>query len=280
MGAQILLVEDNPTSRDLLTYLLVAFGHDVVAAGSGEAALDRLSEMRPDLIICDLDLPGIKGYEIVHRLRIDPALATIPVVAVTAMAMVGEREKVLAAGFDGYLSKPIDPETFCGQLDRFMPAAQASMARGRTTLAPATSRAAYAPPAVTLLILDSIGRNGAMIRGLLAGMGFRLLSAADAPTALRLARSELPDLIVTDAPTNPALGCDLLRAARADLALTRTPFAYLTDCVRGAIEDAPADELGAVIISRGLPPSELRRQILACLPAALRPLETPLSKAS
>jgi two-component system cell cycle response regulator len=271
MGAHILLVEDNPASRDLLTYLLIAFGHDVCAVGSGEAAFDRLSQRRPDLMICDLDLPGVKGYEVVRRLKLDLSLASMPVVAVTAMAMVGEREKVLAAGFDGYMSKPIDPETFCEHLDRFMPAAHRSAGPGRQ---------AQTSAAVTLLIFDSLGRNGAMMRGLLAGMGFRLLSAADAPGALRLARNELPDLIVADAPTGRTQGCELLRAARADLALMRTPFAYLTDSLSDAIDEVTAEELGAVVISRNLPPSELRRQVLGCLPAALRPIEPSTFKAS
>jgi two-component system cell cycle response regulator len=280
MGARILLVEDNPTSRDLLTYLLTAFGHDVVSVGTGEAAFDILSEGRPDLILCDLDLPGVKGYDVVRSLKVDPVLAIIPVVAVTAMAMVGEREKVLSAGFDGYLSKPIDPETFCEHLDRFMPAEHRSTAPQRQNPASAIKPRSSAPPPVTLLIFDSLGRNGAMMRGLLAGMGFRLLSAADAQGALRLARNELPDLIVADAPTALTHGCDLLRAARADLALMRTPFAYLTDAQADSLDDMTADALGAVIIARDLPPHELRRQVLACLPLALRPIEPSTFKAA
>ncbi len=273
MGAHILLVEDNPTNRDLITYLLTAFGHNVSVAASGEAGLDMLSAGRPDLIICDLNLPGISGYEVVRRVKLDPALSAIAIVAVTAMAMVGEREKVLAAGFDGYLSKPIDPETFSQQLDRFMPAELRSIPPA-SLRKPATPRpASRPPPAVTMLILDSLGQNGAFMRGLLAGMGFNLLSASDVPGALSLARSELPDLIVTDAPIAPEHFCDFLRAARADVALLRTPFIYLASSAADESNDTKTSAFGVTIISRAIAPNELRKQILACLPAPIRPIE-------
>jgi two-component system cell cycle response regulator len=273
MGAHILLVEDNPTNRDLITYLLTAFGHDVSATASGEAALNFLSRKRPDLIICDLDLPGISGYEVVRQLKLDRVLSAITIVAVTAMAMVGERAKVLAAGFDGYLSKPIDPETFSQQLDRFMPAELRSTPPAAITQSDGARPASRPAAAVTLLILDSLGQNGAIIRGLLAGMGFHLLSASDVQGALKLARSELPDLIVSDAPIAPMVGCDLLRAARADVALLRTPFIYLTASTADSMSDAAAAALGVTRVSRALPPNALRKQILACLPAPIRPID-------
>jgi two-component system cell cycle response regulator len=266
MGAHVLLVEDNPTNRELIAYLLTAFGHQVTAVSSGEAAMEIAGEKVPDLIICDLDLPGMSGYEVVRRLKLDPAIRAIPIVAVTAMAMVGDREKVLAAGFDGYLSKPIDPELFSEQLDRYLPLALRSTA-------PARRSASRAPAPVTVLILDNLGRNGAMIRRLLGGMGFRLLSADDVPGAVGLARNELPDLIVTDAPMAPGYGYDLLRAIRADVALQRTPLAFITESAPGAPEQATAGGWGVTIVSRDVAPPELRRQILACLHAPPRPIE-------
>ena len=273
MGAHVFLVEDNPTNRDLVVYLLSAFGHDVFAVASGEAALDIVHEKHPDLIVCDLHLPGISGYEVLRRLKLDPVVGAIPVVAVTAMAMVGEREKVLAAGFHGYLSKPIDPETFSQQLDRYMPRDLQSTPPPTPVEANSTRSRSGAPTAVTVLILDGFGRNGGMIRRLLGGMGFRLLSAGDVPGALDLARHELPDLIVTDAPMALAPGCDLLVAVRADQALQRTPFAFITASSFDAPGEATAAGLGVAIISDHVAPPELRKQILACLPARLRPIE-------
>lgn len=109
--ARILIIEDNPTNLQLMVYLLQAFGHTPLAAPDGETGLLRAAEW-PDLILCDVQLPGIDGFEVARRLKSDPALHAIPLVAVTALAMVGDRDRVLGAGFDGYLTKPIEPETF------------------------------------------------------------------------------------------------------------------------------------------------------------------------
>ncbi len=113
---KVLVVEDNPESMDLLLYLLGAFGYTTFAAKDGESGLDAADAIRPDLIICDIHLPGIDGFTVVTRLKANPQLQETPVVAVTALAMVGDRDRVLAGGFDGYISKPIDPETFADQV--------------------------------------------------------------------------------------------------------------------------------------------------------------------
>ena len=85
----------------------------------------------PDLIICDVQLPDIDGFEVARRLKRDPELRPIPLVAVTALAMVGDRDRVLAAGFDGYLAKPIDPEMFARQIEDFLPLANDPRRRPR-----------------------------------------------------------------------------------------------------------------------------------------------------
>jgi CheY-like chemotaxis protein len=109
---------------ELMTYLVQAFGHTFTTAETGELGLEAARRDKPDLIICDIQLPGIDGCEVARRLKADPALAAIPLVAVTSLAMVGDREKVLAAGFNGYLSKPIEPETFVKTIEDFLPPAQ------------------------------------------------------------------------------------------------------------------------------------------------------------
>ncbi len=118
--ARILVIEDNPTNLELISYLLKAFGHETLAATDGEKGLEVVRREMPDLIICDIQLPNMNGYEVARRLKADPALRAIPLVAVTAMAMVGDRDRVLAAGFDGYIPKPIAPETFVGQVEAFL----------------------------------------------------------------------------------------------------------------------------------------------------------------
>jgi CheY-like chemotaxis protein len=121
MGARILVIEDNPTNLELMTYLLRAFGHEPLTAGDGEAGVDAALRERPDLVLCDLEMPRLDGYGVVRRLKADPALRHIPVVAVTASAMVGDRDRVIATGFDGYISKPITPETFVAEVEAFLP---------------------------------------------------------------------------------------------------------------------------------------------------------------
>ena len=120
-AARILLIEDNHDNRELMSYLLTAFGHTVFVAESGSAGLELARRVLPDLIVCDVQLPDIDGFEIASRLREEPLMRTIPLIAVTALAMLGDRERILAAGIDGYLAKPIDPEAFVGQIESFFP---------------------------------------------------------------------------------------------------------------------------------------------------------------
>jgi CheY-like chemotaxis protein len=118
--ARILVIEDNPANLDLMVYLLDAFGHTPLAATDGEVGIALIQNEKPHLIICDIQLPKLSGYEVVQWLKQEPALRDIPILAVTAYAMVGDRDKVLAAGFDGYLTKPIQPETFVPQVESFL----------------------------------------------------------------------------------------------------------------------------------------------------------------
>jgi two-component system cell cycle response regulator DivK len=119
-GDQILLVEDNERNMKLLRDLLQAVGHATLEATSGAQALMLAVEQRPALILMDLRLPDIDGPSVVRRLRRDERTAAIPVVAVTAQAMTGEREWLLAAGFDDYLSKPVDLDALLAIVERHL----------------------------------------------------------------------------------------------------------------------------------------------------------------
>jgi CheY-like chemotaxis protein len=119
--ARILIVEDNPANLELAQYLLEHSGHRVLEAKDGQAGVDTARQERPDLIICDLQMPVLDGYGVLAQLKGDAACAGIPIVAVTAFSMTGDERKVRMAGFDGYLSKPIDPEAFVAQIEAFLP---------------------------------------------------------------------------------------------------------------------------------------------------------------
>jgi two-component system, cell cycle response regulator DivK len=122
MTARILIAEDHPASLELMRYLLEASGYSVLIAADGAAALEIARREPPDLVICDLQMPHIDGYEVLRQMRKSPALKQIPIIAVTAFSMVGDREMVLAAGFNDYHSKPIEPEVFVGQMEQHLPA--------------------------------------------------------------------------------------------------------------------------------------------------------------
>ena len=119
--ARILAIEDEPTNLWLVTYLLTQAGHDVEGCRDGRAALAAVRVRPPDLVVCDIELPQLTGYEFARELRADPAFRALPLLAVTALAMRGDREQVLAAGFTDYIAKPIDPQTFVAQVEAYLP---------------------------------------------------------------------------------------------------------------------------------------------------------------
>ena len=120
MSARVLVIEDNASSLELMIYLLKSFGHMPFRARDGEEGIQVARSERPDLILCDVQLAAMDGHEVCRRLKSDPVLRSIPLVALTAYAMVGDREKMLAEGFDGYLSKPVNPEQVMDQLAPFL----------------------------------------------------------------------------------------------------------------------------------------------------------------
>ena len=112
MSKRILLIEDNEQNRYLATFLLERHGYHVDAAVDGPAGLAAAEASPPDLILLDIQLPGMDGHAVARALRGKATLQRVPIIAVTSYAMVGDREKSLAAGCDGYVEKPIDPDTF------------------------------------------------------------------------------------------------------------------------------------------------------------------------
>src|SRR5437899_1126074 len=109
--ATILVVEDTPANQALVRKLLMAAGHEVVLAGEAGQGIALATERRPDLVLLDLGLPDMDGWEALRRIRGADATRDLRVVAFTAHAMVGDQDRALAAGFDGYMSKPIDFKT-------------------------------------------------------------------------------------------------------------------------------------------------------------------------
>lgn len=120
MKKKILLIEDNEQNRYLTTYLLEKYGYEVISASDGPMGIELAGSILPELILLDIQLPTMDGYTVARELRNNPVLNTIPIVAVTSYAMTGDREKTIDAGCDGYIEKPINPETFVGDVERYL----------------------------------------------------------------------------------------------------------------------------------------------------------------
>jgi CheY-like chemotaxis protein len=116
----VLVAEDNPVNRELLRELLEARGYSVMEAPDGQEALRMIEQNHPDILLLDIGMPVLDGFAVMRKIRENPTLATLPVLAVTAYAMQGDRENVLNAGFDGYLSKPINARDLANELERLL----------------------------------------------------------------------------------------------------------------------------------------------------------------
>lgn len=267
MSARILIIEDNQANMELMVYLLQAYGHQPLQSSDGEHGLSMARGEAPDLIVCDVHLPKTDGYGVVRMLKEDPALQNIPVIAITALAMVGDREKLLAAGFDAYISKPIEPEHLVEQVERHLPAEKRS--RGMPQVSGDEREASAAVVELRnakILVVDDTAVNSELIRSTLAPFGYRLSIAGNVQDALVWARKETFDLILSDLHMPDEDGFAFLAAVKADPQLKSVPFVFLSSSF-GSIEDFRRGiALGATyFIRRPIEPQKLLGHIDACL---------------
>jgi two-component system cell cycle response regulator DivK len=122
MAETILVVDDNEANLRLINAVLKTRGYDLLEARSGEAALEMLAAQRPSLVLMDVQMPGLSGIDVARTIRAMPALAELPLVAITAMAMKGDREEIMAAGFNDYLAKPYKMGELLALVARWLPA--------------------------------------------------------------------------------------------------------------------------------------------------------------
>jgi two-component system cell cycle response regulator len=231
-GARILVVEDTAYSLQLMTYLLSAHEHTVVEAVTGEQAIELVSATPPDLVVMDLQLPGIDGYETLTALRSMSDLDGVPVVAVTSFAMVGDRDRALHAGFDHYMTKPIDPESFVEEINTRLPEAL----RGRVRPQPGTEPPSATEPATgsngrrgaDILVLDDALINQTLMRSILEPHGYRVRTASTVDEAIAAVADAHPDLVLSDVHVGSQSGAELLSHLRAVPVLTLVPFAFLS----------------------------------------------------
>lgn len=120
MKGKILLIEDNEKNRYMVTFLLEKHGYEVFQAEDGQSGIALAQQIHPDLILLDIQLPVMDGYAVARELTRNGALRQVPIVAVTSHAMVGDRERLLAAGCAGYIEKPINPATFAAEIESYL----------------------------------------------------------------------------------------------------------------------------------------------------------------
>jgi two-component system cell cycle response regulator len=266
MTVRVLIVEDNPINRELVDYLLRAHGFETFKAMDGAIGLDVARRERPHLILSDIQMPGMDGIEFARELKRDPALRHTPLVALTALAMVGDRDRILAEGFDGYIAKPVDPQTFLETVNGF--------------LEPSLRQEAAAPPRATpvaapivagsalILVLDDMPFNLALKRDLLEPHGFEVQTASTVAQAWELAQARPPDLIISDVGLQGGHGFEFIRRVKADPRLGEIPFIFLSATHWADAAKAEGLRLGALrYLCRPLEPTVLLAEILACLPS-------------
>ena len=269
MLARILIIEDNPANIELMVYLLNAFGYIPFQAYNGEEGVETARREVPDLIICDIHLPKMDGYGVLQQLKNEAPLRHIPVVAVTALAMVGDREKLLDAGFDGYIAKPIEPEAFIGQIEKFMradlrsspnPAESAAMAKDLAVSVPAKQG--------RILVVDDVLANREFIRSTLEPSGYEVVLADSVKRGMARVKESDFDLILCDLHMPDKYGIDFILAIKADSHLQAVPFVFISASMIEA-EYQRGLQHGAVrFIQRPIEPHALLNEIKTCLEAA------------
>ena len=265
MPARILVIEDNFANLELMAYLLKAYGHAVITARDGEEGLASALRELPDLVVCDIQMPRMDGYEVACRAKHDIKLQAIPLIAVTALAMVGDRDKVLATGFDGYIAKPIDPERFVAEIENFL-RGKLHGKRAEPVAAPAAPVDARPPPHAKVLMVDNSLVNREVICHTLEPFGYEVRTAINVQEGLDLAQRFPPDLILSDLHMPNHDGFSLLKTVKADPRLSTVPFIFISSSVWGKKDRDMALELGAArFILRPIEPQALLAEIQAVL---------------
>lgn len=273
MAARILVIEDTPHNLELMRYLLEARGHSVIEATSGEEGIARAQEGKVDLIILDLQLGDATGFDVLREMRLLPEGVDVPVIAVTAFAMVGDRDKVLSASFDGYVAKPMEPQVFAEQIESLLPESlrghdahrkhaalqslephadeDSSSTGGTTTLA-------------TILVVDDREQNIDLARGLLEPSGYEVLSAASVEGALRVLEERRPHLAICDVHLGDGNALDLLEHLQEDPRIASVPFLFHT--ATASQEDIRRiEDLGGRFLLRPVDPAVLLKTVGAII---------------
>ena len=232
MGKRILVVDDHDDNRRILRDLLSSVGYDISEAWNGEAAITAAKAQRPDLILMDIQLPLLDGYEATRRIKADADLKNIPVIVVTSYAFTGDEGKARVAGCDAYVTKPYSPRQL--------------LAKIRELLSNNEPKQQQMNNPARILVVDDNETNRDILVARLEKHGYELLQAPDGEEALASVKHHLPDLLLLDVEMPKLDGFEVCRRLRNDPSLPFIPIILCTaraasqDVVTGL--DAGADE--------------------------------------
>jgi len=272
LSAKFLVIEDHPDNRKLMVYLLKKFGHDVRTADTGEEGVGMAIAEMFDLVICDVQLPGIDGCEVTRRLKSNFLWYRVPLIAVTALAMVGDREKLLKCGFDGYLSKPISPKSFTQQIESFLPQTeprpeglqiQSGFQGGRA----ARIRNTQITPQI--LLIENHPANQKLMAYLLEKSGFQVVVADSGEEGIKLAQSQPFDLILCDIRMAGIDGYEVARRLKADPKSHWIPLVAVTAMTRPSDGDQVLAAGFDGYVPKAIAPKLFIRQVQSFLPGIM-----------
>ncbi len=246
-GARILLVEDNEINQELAAELLTQAGMHVDVAADGALGLAMVASQDYDAVLMDWQMPVMDGFEATRRIRAQPRFANLPILAMTANAMAGDREKCLAVGMNDHIAKPIDANVLLSTLARWF--------------------SARTPPVLpTLLLVDDTPENIDQLRSILAGL-YHLKVAISGEKALKIVFSDAPpDLVLLDTMMPGMDGYEVCRRIKADPERRNIPVVFVT-----AIEDRPAHDVGLTLgtadtITKPFDAADVLARVRACCP--------------
>lgn len=246
-----------------MVYILSACKHEVLEAHEGIDGLQKARNEHPDLILLDIHMPQMDGYEVARRLTADSHCSRIPLVAVTALAMVGDREKIIASGFNGYIAKPIEAESFISQVNHFLSVPGQSVLTVPKPSAPESNGGTAAvQKRATVLFVDNTQMNIDLVRSILEPSGYEVVAAMSAKEGLDLARRVRPDLILSDVHMPHEDGYSFMRMVQGDPVLRYIPFVFLTASVWSKREKIQALQQGtSKFLMRPIEPQALLEEI-------------------
>ena len=210
MSRKILVIEDNEQNRILMRQILKYQGHEVLEAADGAAGLVMAREHMPDLILLDLQMPVMGGFAVIKELRDAPELSHLKVIAVTSFAMKGDREKALDAGFDEYVTKPIDTRKFAETVKNFLPDESVALKKP------------------VILCVDDTPANLKLLENILVPRGYEVVSVANGSDALLKVKSLSIDLILLDLMMPGMDGLQVSRKIKNNKKSRNIPIVILT----------------------------------------------------